>query len=107
MIARLRPTALASRAPGGSVRPAAQAPGASAVARSAGSTAGGSRAVRDQLVLASGGPDLDRRERHPDLAERLDRHEEAGEQEHDAEELAGLEELRRAEPGSGSPSRSG
>ncbi len=54
----------------------------------------GGRTVRDQLVLAPGGPDLDRRERHPDLAERLDRHEEAGEQEHDAEELAGLEELR-------------
>src|SRR4029079_7188361 len=48
-----------------------------------------------RFVARSGA--LDRGERDPDLAEDLDRHEEAGEQEQDTEELAELEPLGHAE----------
>src|SRR5688572_15195953 len=51
---------------------------------------------RRASVLPTRAPEPDVRERDPDLAEHLDRHEEAGEQEEHAQELAELEELRRA-----------
>src|SRR5947207_12285792 len=62
------------------------------------------RLLRGSLVIAARYRALvprprqaERRERHADLAEDLDRDEEPGEQEHDAEQLAQLEQLRRAE----------
>ena len=65
---------------------AAARPASASSARSASSASLGVRA-------RAAGPEPDRGERHPDLAEHLDRHEEAGEQEHDAQELAQLEQL--------------
>ena len=92
-------------APGVSARPERQRatggrrPGASAVVPSARLDGRSARPRRPRrLVLASGGPQPDRGERHPDLAEHLDRDEEAGEQEHDAQELADLEQLGGAGP---------
>src|SRR3954453_11557502 len=51
-------------------------------------------AVAPPRALATRRREPDVRERDPDLAEHLDRDEEAGEEEHHAEELAQLEQLR-------------
>ena len=75
----------------------ARSAGAGALGRAVGTVvAAGHR--RGGRRLAPVPRQADRRERDPDLAEHLDRDEEAGEQEHDAQELAELEQLGRAEP---------
>ena len=50
------------------------------------------------LVLLAGATEADVRERDADLAEHLDGHQEASEEEHDAQELPKVEQLRRTEP---------
>ena len=78
-------------------------PGLSSVAASAAACSSTASSAAAASASAPAGscldpPDRDRRERHPDLVEDLDRHEEAGEQEQHAEELAELEPLGVPEP---------